>query len=91
VFRGLSREAAARFSFLLSLPAILGAGILSLPDLPAGADLGVVMVGVATAAVSGFLAISFLLRYLRTRTMRPFAVYCVVFGAVSLAFWSQVR
>ncbi len=91
VFRGLSREASARFSFLLSLPAILGAGILSLPDLPAGTDLGLVMLGVATAAVSGFLAIAFLLRYLRTRTMRPFAAYCVLFGAVSLAFWSQVR
>ncbi|MDQ4006286.1 MAG: undecaprenyl-diphosphate phosphatase [Actinomycetota bacterium] len=91
VFRGLSREAAARFSFLLSLPAILGAGILSLPDLPPGSDLGLVTLGVATAAVSGFLAIAFLLRYLRTRTMRPFAAYCVLFGAVSLAFWSQVR
>ncbi|MGH2685381.1 MAG: undecaprenyl-diphosphate phosphatase [Actinomycetota bacterium] len=91
VFRGFSREGAARFSFLLSLPAILGAGILSLPDLPAGTDIGVVMVGVAAAAVSGFAAIAFLLRYLRTRTMRPFAAYCVAAAAITLAFWSQIR
>jgi undecaprenyl-diphosphatase len=91
IFRGLSREAAARFSFLLSLPAIIGAAILTLPDVPAGADLGPLVVGAAAAAVSGFAAIAFLLRYLRTRTMRPFAVYCVAIAAVTLAFWSQTR
>jgi undecaprenyl-diphosphatase len=91
VFRNLRRDAAARFSFLLSIPAILGAGIVALPDVPAGADWGPIALGAAVAAVAGFAAIAFLLRYLRTRTMRPFAAYCVLFAAVSLAFWSQIR
>jgi undecaprenyl-diphosphatase len=91
VFRGLRRDAAARFSFLLSLPAILGAGLVALPDVPAGADWGPIAAGAAFAAATGFAAIAFLLRYLRTRTMRPFAFYCVMLAAVSLAFWSQIR
>lgn len=91
VFRGLTREAAARFSFLLSLPAILGAALVALPDLPPGAELGPLLAGAAAAAVVGFAAVAFLLRYLRTKTMRPFAVYCVALAAVALAFWSQIR
>jgi undecaprenyl-diphosphatase len=91
IFRGLRREAAARFSFLLSIPAILGAGIVALPDVPAGTDWTPIAMGAAVAAVTGFAAIAFLLRYLRTRTMRPFAGYCVLFAAVSLAYWSQIR
>lgn len=91
VFRGLRRDAAARFSFLLSIPAILGAGLVALPDVPAGTDWGPIALGAAVAAVAGFAAIAFLLRYLRTRTMRPFAFYCVLFAVVALAFWSQIR
>ncbi|HEV3475463.1 MAG TPA: undecaprenyl-diphosphate phosphatase [Actinomycetota bacterium] len=91
MFRGLTREAAARFSFLLSLPAIVGAAVVALPDLPPGADLGPLMAGAAAAAVFGFAAVAFLLRYLRTRTMRPFAAYCVALAAVALAFWSQIN
>jgi undecaprenyl-diphosphatase len=91
IFRGLSREAAARFSFLLSLPAIIGAAIISLPDLPPDADWGGMAGATAMAAVTGFLAIAFLLRYLRTRMLRPFAVYCVLASAVTLIFWSQIR
>lgn len=91
VFRGLRRDSAARFSFLLSIPAILGAAVVALPDIPPGTDLGPMLTGGAVAAVSGFAAVSFLLRYLRSRTMRPFAVYCVAFAAISLAYWSQIR
>jgi undecaprenyl-diphosphatase len=91
VFRGLRRDAAAQFSFLLSIPAILGAGVVALPDVPAGTDWGPIAVGALVAAVAGFAAIAFLLRYLRTRTMRPFAVYCVVFAAIALAYWTQIR
>jgi len=84
MFRGLAREAAARFSFLLSIPAILGAAVVAVPDVPAGTDWGPTIAGTAVAAVTGFGAISFLLRYLQTRTMLPFAVYCVALSAVSL-------
>ena len=91
IFRGVRRDAAARFSFLLSIPAIFGAALVSLPDVPSGADLGPMLVGGIASALSGFAAIAFLLRYLRTRTMRPFAVYCVLAAAITLAFWSQIR
>jgi undecaprenyl-diphosphatase len=91
VFRGLRRDAAARFSFLMSIPAILGAGLVALPDVPSGTDWGPIVTGAIVAALTGFAAIAFLMRYLRTRTMRPFAVYCVLFAAVALAYWSQTR
>jgi undecaprenyl-diphosphatase len=87
LFMGLAREPAARFSFLLSLPAIVGAAIVSLPDIPPGADAAPMIVGGAAAAVSGFAAIAFLLRYLRTRTMRPFAAYCAVASVLTIGFW----
>jgi undecaprenyl-diphosphatase len=83
---GLSRDAAARFSFLLALPAILGAGLVELNDLPPAANRATLIAAAATAAVLGFLSIAFLLRYLRTRDTRPFAYYCVVFSAVALGF-----
>jgi undecaprenyl-diphosphatase len=90
LFRGLSREAAARFSFLLSLPAIIGAALVSLPDVPPNADWGAMAIGAAAAAITGFAAIAFLLRYLRTRDLKPFAVYCVLASALTLAFWTQI-
>jgi undecaprenyl-diphosphatase len=83
LFRGLSREAAARFSFLLSIPAIAGAAVVSVPDLPPGTDWGSVFVATVVAGLTGFAAVAFLLHYLRTRTMRPFAVYCIALSALS--------
>jgi undecaprenyl-diphosphatase len=83
LFRGLTREAAARFSFLLSIPAIAGAAVVSVPDLPPGTDWGSVFVATVVAGLTGFAAVAFLLHYLRTRTMRPFAAYCVVLSVVS--------
>lgn len=85
LFRGLAREAAARFSFLLSIPAILGAAVVAVPDVPPGTDWGPTIAATAVAAGTGFVAIAFLLRYLRTRTMHPFAVYCVALSALSLS------
>ena len=84
LFRGLAREAAARFSFLLSIPAILGAAVVAIPDVPAGTDWGPTLVGAGVAAVAGFTSIAVLLRYLRTRTMVPFAAYCVALSALAL-------
>lgn len=86
--RGLRREAAARFSFLLSVPVILGAGlfrVMKLPDMPSGTPSAeTLLVGLVAAAISGFLSIRFLLSYLRTRRLYPFAVYCWVAGALSV-------
>jgi undecaprenyl-diphosphatase len=89
--RGLGREAAARFSFLLAIPAIIGAAIVTLPDLKDIPTWGPVIAGTVVSGVVGFASIAFLLRYLRTNRLRPFAVYCVVFAIAALAFWAQVK
>ncbi len=83
---GHRREAAARFSFLLALPITAGAALVKVPDLlTSGAALQPVLVGMLTAAVSGFVAIRFLLRYVRTRSYAPFAWYRFAFTLVVLA------
>ena len=72
---GLQREAAARFSFLLSVPIIAGAALYKLRELnPAMLDLPFIL-GIATAAVVGYLAIRFLLYYLRRGSYMVFAIY----------------
>ena len=86
LFRGLDNENALRFSFLLSTPVIFAAGILKVPDLtgPLGAGIrGPVLAGALAAAASSLFAIVFLSRWFKTRTLVPFAVYCLGFGLVS--------
>lgn len=88
VLRGLSREAAARFSFLLSVPIILGAGLTQLyKAFRMGLDAtswGLAAVGLIVAALAGYLAIAFMLRHLQQRRLWPFAVYCWATGLLSL-------
>jgi undecaprenyl-diphosphatase len=92
LFQGVSREAAARFSFLLSIPAILGAGILKLDELPGATETPAELVaGTLAAAVSGFVAVSFLLRLLRTRTLWPFIWYRLVAGGLFVLLLATVR
>jgi undecaprenyl pyrophosphate phosphatase UppP len=92
LFEGVSREAAARFSFLLSIPAILGAGILKLDELGGAPETPLELVaGTLAAAVSGFLAVSFLIRLLRTRTLWPFIWYRLAAGALFVLLLSTVR
>jgi undecaprenyl-diphosphatase len=92
LFLGVTREAAARFSFLLSIPAILGAGILKLGDLSAaGESAAELVVGFAAAAVAGFLAVSGLIRILRTRTLWPFIWYRLVAGGAFVLLLATVR
>jgi undecaprenyl-diphosphatase len=92
LFEGVSREAAARFSFLLSIPAILGAGILKLGDLSGATETPAELVaGTVAAAVSGFVAVSFLLRLLRTRTLWPFIWYRLVAGGLFVLLLATVR
>ncbi|MGH9364651.1 MAG: undecaprenyl-diphosphate phosphatase [Thermoanaerobaculia bacterium] len=92
--RGLARDDSARFSFLLALPIILGAGAKALLDLrkhPAGSiGAPVLAAGFLASAVTGYLAVGFMLRFLRTRSLRPFAVYLALLGAGLLA-WSALR
>jgi len=92
LFEGISREAAARFSFLLSIPAILGAGVLKLGDLSqASESTAQLAVGFLAAAVSGFLAVSFLIRMLRTRTLWPFIWYRLIAGGLFVVLLATVR
>lgn len=83
--RGLEPSEAARFSFLLAVPAIAGAGFMQgLELLDAGGFNTELLVGLVVAAVSGYLAIAFLLRALGRFGLRPFAVYCFVVGTIAL-------
>jgi undecaprenyl-diphosphatase len=88
LLRGLDRAAAARFSFLLGIPAILGAGLLSGLDLLQADDLAaqapLLFAGFAAAAVSGYLCIHFLLTWLRSHSLYLFAGYCAAFGTIYL-------
>jgi len=82
---GIEREAAARFSFLLSTPIILGAGVMQLKDITP-ADLNApFIVGVTVSAVTGFLAIGFLLRYVATKNFNLFVWYRFAVGLLVLA------
>ena len=88
LWRGLDHEDAARFAFLLATPVILAAGVLKVPALigPSGAHIhGQVALGVVVTGVSAYLSVRFLVRWFQTRTLTPFAVYCLVAGALSIA------
>ena len=94
MFRGLTREDAARFSFLLSAPVILAAGVLKLPELlgPAGRGIGgPILLGSALSGVGAYLSIRFLVNYLRTRTLTPFAIYCLLAGLASVIYLGVIR
>ena len=85
--RGLSHEDALRFSFLLSTPVILAAGVFKLSDLTGSHGAGIhgqVIAGSIAAAATSLFAVVFLARYFRTRTLTPFAIYCVAAGLISI-------
>jgi undecaprenyl-diphosphatase len=87
MWRGLDREDAARFAFLLATPPILAAGVLKLPSLAGsgGAHIhGQILVGVVVAGVAAYLSVRFLVRYFKTRSLTPFAIYCLAAGIISL-------
>jgi len=100
MWRDHSRGSAARFSFLLSTPVIVGAGMLearhfvaALKHPPAagpflsGPDWTILLTGVVSAAVTGFLCIRYFLRYLQSHTFTPFVIYRIVLAVVVLAFF----
>ena len=91
LLRGLSREAAARFSFLLATPIIAGAALYEIPKLiklhrAGGMDLPIstLLIAVAVSAVVGYAVIAFLMRYLQTRSYKIFIYYRLAFGIVIL-------
>ena len=88
MFRGLSREDAARFAFLLATPVILAAGVLKLGDLVTlGKGIyGPIIAGSILSGVGAYVSVRFLVRYFQTRTLTPFAIYCVLFGLFSIIY-----
>ena len=91
LFRGFTREAATRFSFLLSAPVIAGAVLTELPKLiklhkVGGLELpmSTLLISILVSGVAGYFVIAFFLRYLQTRTLKPFILYRLIFGVVVL-------
>jgi len=94
MFAGLSREDAAQFAFLLATPVILAAGVLKVPDLMGHLGQGIhgpILVGSLFSGVGAYLSVRFLIRYFRTRTLTPFAIYCFVVGGASLLYLGLVK
>jgi undecaprenyl-diphosphatase len=89
--RGLSHEDAARFSFLLATPVILAAGVLKIPDLfgPLGNGIrGQILAGSLAAAIAAYLSVRFLIRWFTTRTLWPFAAYCLAMGTAMIIYFA---
>jgi undecaprenyl-diphosphatase len=92
LFRGFTREAATRFSFLLSTPVIAGAVLTELPKLihmhkAGGLDLpmSTLVVSILVSGVAGYFVIAFFLKYLQTKTLKPFIIYRLLLGLAVLA------
>lgn len=91
LFRGFTREAATRFSFLLSTPLIAGAVLSHLPKLiklhkAGGLDLplSTLVISILVSGVAGYFVIAFFLRYLQTHTLKVFVIYRLLFGIIVL-------
>ncbi len=86
---GLDHSDSARFAFLLATPIILAAGVFKLPDLtgPLGDGVrGQAAVACATAAFAALVTVRFLVRWFKTRTLTPFALYCLLFGLAMVIY-----
>jgi undecaprenyl-diphosphatase len=87
--RGLDHSDSAHFAFLLATPVILAAGLFKLPELVGHLGDGIrgqAIVGCAAAAVTAVFAVAFLVRWFKTRTLIPFALYCLVFGGAMVIY-----
>jgi undecaprenyl-diphosphatase len=89
MLRHFKRDEAARFSFLMSIPALLGAGVIALKDLFGTPGLltslaAPLIVGFLAAAITGYFSIRWLLSYLKTKTLNVFIIYRFVFGGLCL-------
>jgi undecaprenyl-diphosphatase len=83
----LNHSVASDFAFLLSLPVILGASIVKLPQLfttDANQLMGQIAVGSIVSFICTYISVTFLVRWFKTRTLYPFAIYCLIFGILSL-------
>lgn len=92
MWRGLKRETAAKFSFLLSMPIVFGAGLKSVLDIESinGGEIGLLLVGFLSAAISGVVAVKFLLKYLERHSLAVFAWYRLALAMV-IFLWLILR
>jgi undecaprenyl-diphosphatase len=91
-FLGYEREAATRYAFLLAIPAVVGAGLFELKEIPHGDNAygwAPTIVATAVAFVVGYAAIAWLLRYVSTKSYTPFVIYRVVLGGATLVLLSM--
>jgi len=90
LFRGFDRPSAARFAFLISIPVMVAAGAYEFLDVLKMTDLSsflpVLAVGFITAAIVGWLAIKWLMKYLSNHSLYVFAIYCAIMGSLILAY-----
>jgi undecaprenyl-diphosphatase len=87
--RGLDHSDSARYAFLLATPLILAAGIFKLPDLLGHLGTGIrgqALVACISAAVTAVFTVGLLVRYFKTRTLMPFAIYCLIFGPAMIIY-----
>lgn len=90
LFLGLTREAAARFSFLLSVPIIAAAGLLGATDIAQSdvqGDVGLLALGLVVSTLSTYACIHYFLAFIRKIGMQPFVAYRIILGILLLAFW----
>ena len=85
--RKLNHSVASDFAFLLSLPVILGASVVKLPELfttDTRLALGQIFVGSIVSFFATYVSVTFLVRWFKTKTLYPFAIYCLAFGMISM-------
>ncbi len=87
LIRRLNHSVASDFAFLLSLPVILGASVVKLPELfttDTRLVLGQILVGSIVSFFATYFSVTFLVRWFKTKTLYPFAIYCLAFGMISM-------
>lgn len=85
LFSGLERKLAARYSFLLSIPAIMGAALIQTKDIVSfDANLEVLIAGFLSAAIFSYLAVKFMMSYIQKHSLNIFAIYCWFVGALTI-------
>ena len=85
LFSGLERKLAARYSFLLSIPAILGAALIQAKDIVSfDANTEVLIAGFLSAAIFSYLAVKFMMGYIQKHSLNIFAIYCWIVGALTI-------
>ena len=91
LLRKLNHSVASDFAFLLSLPVILGASVIKLPQLfttDANQLLGQILAGSVVSFICTYISVTFLVRWFKTRTLYPFAIYCLIAGVASFVRFS---